>query len=248
MFLFFLPLFFFLHEASFPEKYIENWSYTDIYDLCVARCKKVGDKPPSKTSLIECYKSRWSKVLVRKEPRNQGRCDECSDLLRRKANATDAASKAEWADKHDDHCESVMGDRQVQGREDALSMEAARSPSVDGHGQIIKWYQDGADQAKFKVPRENCPDGKARMDLWKPVAHVTGVIGVGHVECYYLMDQDMAKDPNMQLTCLSTSMDLVDVDLTRKGAAMPKTCLYETDGTCREGRSQTVQTFANWIG
>ena len=102
----------------------------------------------------------------------------------------------------------VMEDRTVSVRGNRVAEECAKHPSIDGLGQELKMTIDGMDQAKFKVPR-NTASSADLEPLWRPQLHVCGVIVHGHMECYFIMDSDRAKDSNMNCTVMSRVLDLV---------------------------------------
>ena len=100
-----------------------------------------------------------------------------------------------------------MEDRTVSVRGNRVAEECAKHPSIDGLGQELKMTIDGMDQAKFKVPR-NTASSADLEPLWRPQLHVCGVIVHGHMECYFIMDSDRAKDSNMNCTVMSRVLDL----------------------------------------
>ena len=106
------------------------------------------------------------------------------------------------------HVKEVMEDRTVSARGNRVAEECAKHPSIDGLGQELKMTIDGMDQAKFKVPR-NTASSADLEPLWRPQLHVCGVIVHGHMECYFIMDSDRAKDSNMNCTVMSRVLDLV---------------------------------------
>jgi hypothetical protein len=63
--------------------------------------------------------------------------------------------------------------------ESATNFDAGVAPTVS----FLKLDIDGADQAKFRIPR-NLDSSKALDNLWRPQLHVTGVIIWG-VPCFH---------------------------------------------------------------
>ena len=84
----------------------------------------------------------------------------------------------------------------------------ARQPSADGRDQILRVTIDGMDRSKFKVPR-NLASSAEFESLWRPQLHVVGAIAHGHMEAYFLMDVDLAKDANVNCTVICRVLELV---------------------------------------
>ena len=47
-------------------------------------------------------------------------------------------------------------------------------------------------------------------DLWRPRLHVTGVVVPGFGDFFYIMDPDMKKDANMEMTVIARTLDIVN--------------------------------------
>ena len=137
------------------------------------------------------------------------------------------------------HVKEVMEDRTVSVRGNRVAEECAKHPSIDGLGQELKMTIDGMDQAKFKVPRNTASSAELEP-LWRPQLHVCGVIVHGHMECYFIMDSDRAKDSNMNCTVMSRVLDLVRETIPPE-YALPRGLLVAADNTAREGKISMLQ-------
>ena len=137
------------------------------------------------------------------------------------------------------HVKEVMEDRTVSVRGNRVAEECAKHPSIDGLGQELKMTIDGMDQAKFKVPR-NTASSADLEPLWRPQLHVCGVIVHGHMECYFTMDSDRAKDSNMNCTVMSRVLDLVR-EKNPPEYALPRSLIVAADNTAREGKISMLQ-------
>ncbi len=60
-------------------------------------------------------------------------------------------------------------------------------------------------------------------------------------------NQDVAKDSNMECTCLALGLDLAQRELSKKGHRMPDHLSVKYDNTSREGKNQTVAKFLSWL-
>lgn len=67
-----------------------------------------------------------------------------------------------------------------------------------------------------------------------------GCLVAGVCEIYYMMDADVTKCSNMQLTLLSRSLDIAESHLQCLGLQVPSHLVIQQDNTCREGRNQHV--------
>lgn len=114
--------------------------------------------------------------------------------------------------------------------------------SLRGLGRLVGAWGSPNTQAKFRLPRNqaNC---KEMSTLWRPQAHVVGVLAAGVCEMYFIMDQDLPKDSNMQMTVLSRALDIVQDQLAAAGRAMPHHLCISADNTTREHRNQFVLSW-----
>ena len=103
------------------------------------------------------------------------------------------------------------------------------------------------DQAKFGVPR-NLNQSSEFENLWRPTLHVTGCIVCGHMECYYIMNSDQPKDPNMECTVVSRTLDVLQKSAFQGTQyQMPRTLEVQIDNTAREGVNTTFATYMSWL-
>jgi Flp pilus assembly protein TadB len=96
---------------------------------------------------------------------------------------------------------------------------------------------DGMDQAKFRCPR-NLASSAELAAAWRPQLHVVGAIVHGHLEAYFVMDNDQPKDSNMNSTVLARVLDLIIQKFKALGLALPQSLIVATDNTAREGKNQ----------
>ena len=66
-----------------------------------------------------------------------------------------------------------------------------------------------------------------------------GVTVEGLFEQYWVMDQDVPKDSNMECTCLSLALDKAKDLLAQKGLRLPEFISIKYDNIGREGKNST---------
>ena len=99
-------------------------------------------------------------------------------------------------------------------------------------------------KAKFKVPR--CPEMFASKEYercWRPSCHSVCAIAHGIVECYYVMNGDLKKDSNMNITLINRTIDIAMAVLQDRGVQPPEHLCLQADNTCREQRNQFLFTW-----
>ena len=171
------------------------------------------------------------------------RCRVCARIDAERLLAVTAEERAEVVKAKGEHIRMVMADRGCSVRGNRIAERDAANPSVDGIGQILKINVDGMDQAKFKCPRNMA--STAEFDAcWRPQLHVVGAICHGHLEAYFIMNTDQAKDASMNCTVISRVLDLVRDDMDDRHA-LPRNLVISADNTARESKNQI---FANYNG
>ena len=89
------------------------------------------------------------------------------------------------------------------------------------------------------VPRHewNC---KETEKLHRPRLHVVGAIVAGVLEAYFICEEGMASDSNLQCTILSRLLDLVHNFLAKAGLGVPHHVIFHADNTNREHQNSWV--------
>lgn len=78
---------------------------------------------------------------------------------------------------------------------------------------------------------------------WRPTCHLVCCIAHGVVECYYVMDGDMKKNSDMNISLILRTVDVAHQILEQRGVAPPHHLAVQADNTCREQRNQFVFSF-----
>lgn len=200
----------------------------------------------SKETLRSCWHTRWRFFLKVRGKSQHGRCPTCAELTQERKNARTPEDRAGIAKRKADHIEAVLAIRVASVRTTRMAEHDAKHPAASGEGQLLKIFIDGMDQTKLKCPR-HVSNSKFFSDKWRPQLHLVGCIVPGHYESFYIMDQDIAKDSNMNCTIIAKQLDLVHADLTSNGYAVPHNICIAADNTARETKNQHFLTMQDFI-
>lgn len=224
-------------------RWCDHMNFEDIWHLYKGQPSteaKVG-----RTTLLKCFTSRWFNhgIIKIRGVSEHAHCTICVTIKARRRKAKTEAAKQEADDEMTEHIDFVMAIRALHMRGNELSREVAKAPLMRPlHDQLIKYLIDGMDQAAFKCPR-NVAQSKEFHDIWRPQLHVIGTIAHGFFECFFILDADIPKDANTNLTLMCKTFDLVEKELKDKGGDMPMTMILAADNTTRETKNQHNLTF-----
>ena len=127
------------------------------------------------------------------------------ELAKTRRDSPDMDERANADAEYKAHLKGVFAMRRVDMRFSQMSAASCELgctlPNRCLHIRI-----DGLDQAKGRCPR-NLENSKQWSNLWRPHLHIVGVTVEGLFEQYWVMDQDVPKDSNMECTCLSLALD-----------------------------------------
>ena len=195
----------------------------------------------SRSTLWRAWTNRWDKYLRFRNIGQGKRCKICARLDEERTQAADLEERALLLEKKKEHVSQIMADRNVGMRATKVAERDARQPSADGRDQILRVTIDGMDQSKFKVPR-NLASSAEFESLWRPQLHVVGAIAHGHMEAYFLMDADLAKDANMNCTVICRVLELVKEKIGPQ-QVLPRNLMINADNTTRESINQHFVNF-----
>ena len=226
-----------------PKRYLNPGTFEDLWMMHQGTGGGVG-----RSTLYRVWKERWARFLPFRNVGQGKRCKVCARISEERVRATTLQEKADIIDEKSAHVQEVMADRNVSSRGARMAERDAQSPTPDGQGQVLKVVIDGMDQAKFKCPRNLASSAELEC-LWRPQLHVVGAIVHGHVEAYYIMDADLAKDANMNCTVLSRTFDVVHVKASKPGSghALPRNLIVSADNTARESKNQHFANFSGYL-
>ena len=222
-----------------PKRYLNPGGFEDLWQMHQASTE--AQNQVSKSTLLRVWNDRWKHVLIFRNEGQGKRCKICAKLDEQRLQATTEEERANLAEEKNRHIKEIMMDREINMRINRIAEHDAENPTVDGLGQILKITIDGMDQAKFRCPRNL--NSTAEFDgLWRPSLHVCGAIVHGHLECYFIMGGDTAKDANMNATVVSRVLDLTAEKIGDQHS-MPQSLILAADNTTRESKNQHFMNY-----
>ncbi|CAE7199728.1 unnamed protein product [Symbiodinium microadriaticum] len=164
------------------------------------------------------------------------------------SNDLTSQQRADVLEAQRQHLANIMQYRKVQTRLNCMSEE---STAVGGGGTgstagVLKMDLDYCDQSKFRVPR-NVSSSKNLDNLWRPQISLGGCLIWGVVECYFLYEADMVKNPGTEFSMLAMGLDEAKAVLTARGTRMPQHLIIETDNAVKEGKNQVMAFGSSWL-
>ena len=225
-------------------KWLAFHTIPDLYEVMSYWVRTYLDVANSKVPSSMTFRrvlAHWSAVLKIRPLGTHGRCTECAEDAERLAKTSDPETRADILTARDRHLASMMADRDLETNLDSLS-EASCKPTCSFPGRILKLDMDGMDQAKFRAPR-NISNASSMKNLWRPALHVVGIIVWGLFEAYVLMEPDIQKDANMQVTMLCMALQWSSSMLAERGLTLPLHLVIQADNTCRETKNNCFLVF-----
>jgi len=226
--------------------YIAHMSKAELYELY----KFHGAPDPkqgkaSQATFLRVFTTRWKYLIRIREEAQHARCDDCAKLTKIRKEDPDARNREAANVAYRKHLQRMLADRALDHRLSLLSEYSTERGSTQ-HSRILHLRIDGMDQAKFKCPRNLC-DAKQWASLWRPTLHMVGCMVEGLLEIFFLTDQDVKKDSNMEMTCISLTLDLAQQELQKRGLTMPEHLSLNWDNTAREGKNQHLAKYQAWL-
>ena len=219
-------------------------TWAEVYQMyCLT-----ADATPERGSLKlvqKVYKEYWEPTLGFRSVGQHARCATCARLAKTRRDSPDMAERANADAEYKAHLNGVFAMRRVDMRFSQMSA-ASCEPGCTLPNRCLHIRIDGLDQAKGRCPR-NLESSKQWSSLWRPQLHIVGVTVEGLFEQYWVMDQDVPKDSNMECTCLSLALDNAKNLLVQKGLRLPEFISIKYDNTGREGKNQHVAKWMSWI-
>ena len=205
-------------------------------------------KKSRRTCFFKCFhKQGWDRLLKIRDVAQHARCETCARLSKTIHTAPSDADRKGAEQALRVHRLRNLADRAVDFR---LSMLSEESTSAEGgnnkHSRVLHVRIDGMDQAKFRCPR-NLEDSKAWSTMWRPTLHCVGVIVEGVLEAYYITDQDVKKNSDLEITVLALALEESKTILQQRGLSLPENLSITYDNTAREGKNQHLAKWMAWL-
>ena len=233
-------------KASGDPRYIAHMSKVELYELY--RFHGTADQKDTKASqstFLRVFKRRWRYLIRIREVAQHTRCDDCAKLTKIRREDPEARNREAANVAYRKHLQRMLADRALDHRLSLLS-EYSTVKDATQHSRLLHIRIDGMDQAKFRCPRNLC-DAKQWGALWRPTLHLVGCLVEGLLEIYFLTDQDVKKDSNMEMTCISRALDMAQRELLLRGLDMPEHLSLTWDNTAREGKNQHLAKYQAWL-
>ena len=200
------------------------------------------EEPASDATVRMAFEQRWRKSIGWRKQSQHARCSECVCLhAKRKLAKTDEQRQKVQADL-EYHLRMMYADRETDERAIAIC-ERSMTPELGELHRILRLSLDGMDRAKFRVPR-NLASNTQFEDLWRPQLSMIGAIIPGLVEAYFVLDADVPKDPNTNMTVISRMLEISSKKLEERSTTLPEHWVIKADNTCREGKNQHLAKFS----
>ena len=104
---------------------------------------------------------------------------------------------------------------------------------------MLNLFQDGMDQAKFRVPRTRDRSSKLLSKMFRPQLHVALTWIHGFRLMFNVSDEDLKKDSETQAEQIALGLSRV-VD---EHGQLPRGINIQQDNTAREGKNQFISAF-----
>ena len=237
-------------EPLGERRWLPHMTLRELYEMYLFHGGPDSDSKGNKakrTVFFKCfYKQGWERIIKFRKVAQHARCETCARLckslrteaLKHDQKAVEAALRA--------HRLRNFADRAVDFRLSQLSEDSTTKEGMVLASRVLHIRIDGMDQAKFKCPR-NMDNSKGWEKLWRPQLHCVGVIVEGVLEGYFVMDQDVKKNSDMEITILSLVLERSAELLSSRGVTMPEYLSLTYDNTAREGKNQHMAKWMAWL-
>ena len=163
-------------------------------------------EPASLSCFKMYYLKHWHGKLRIATASAHGKCVTCEKLKAMRKKAVTSSDKESIRKAHAKHVSEVMADRQFDARCQELARASIFETNLDRKATQLNWDQDGCDQAKFKVPR-NQAMAKNLQDAWRPQLGCYGFTFDGIGPMIFLSDQDLGKGADVILTITCRALE-----------------------------------------
>lgn len=199
----------------------------------------------SYSTFVSCYHQNWWRKLKVRAEGHHSKCMICERLKEFRRQVVSSADQALVKSELEQHRKAVMCDREVDHWLQCMSKLACGIAPGVPQSSLLSICIDAMDAAKFRCPR-NVSASKEFQGLWRPEIHLLGAVSPV-CEHYFLCDADLKKDASMQVTVLSSALDITYRKLAARGRDMPTELRVHTDNATAEGKNQTMLKFAAWL-
>ena len=227
-----------------PPRYIGVMRPRHLWLELQAWCKSMDVPCPSFHTLLRCLK-QWPNLKFRKVAGQHPNCDFCVQCKKKLKTKLSISERNEVIEQYCRHLLDQWLDRAVDGNYTEVSLRLAAAVSLERplssigkELSSILVRADGADQAKFRVPRDN-QRTHAFDTLLRPALHVQGCWAHGFGIHLAVADGDMKKDTNNNIEVIARLLNQIYL----KHQGMPHAIVLLQDNTSRECNNSLILKF-----
>ena len=236
--------------ASYTEavsgdiRWIAEEPLVDLYEQLRSWCVATDVDCPSFSTMYKLWNEKWSQRIHMKPVGHMGKCDTCERFKQLRRLATSPEDHARIREGFHEHLTSaVYCPRAVEAHLAYSSERSLRGlvPITDSC-HLVRTLIDAMEQAKLKCPR-NISMAKQFSTMWRPQCALFGAIMHQELEVFWVVDPDIVKEANLEITLLSRLLHLGSEVIT---VPMPRQWSNHCDNATGEGKNQTVAKFYAW--
>ena len=228
------------------RRWLPHMTSQELYEMYLFH-GVAGERKARRTTFFSCYRDQgWTRLLKIRDVAQHARCETCARLAKATKCHPSALERLAAEKALRVHRQRNFADRAVDARLSTLSLVSTDRDGETKESRVLHIRIDGMDQAKFRCPR-NLENSKGWASLWRPTLHCVGVLVEGVLEAYFVTDQDVKKDSNLELSALAYALDLTRKELDMRGVSMPEHLSLTYDNTAREGKNQHVAKWMGWL-
>ena len=224
----------FSRPEHLPRRELPPGTWSQIFNLYLARCMSIGETPASKATFYRVCR-RWRGALRFRERSQHSTCAERDRLRAQMRHSRDFVGHATAADKLLGHLRMAW-----------LAKEqywCARQESRNQDSDLLTFIIDGFDKSKMMLPRWSrgrMPKGTTFERHRRPHVNVTACLAHGY-GCYIFMsDEHLGAGSSWTWECVMRSLERVFTVVRQRGRSFPRSFWLQADNTVKEVKNSTA--------
>ena len=203
-------------------KKVPEESFVDIYEQIIVFCEEEGlveHECPSYCTMIREFNENWKGSIKFIPVGTHSKCSMCAAFKQWRLVACSHEDHTLVRRNYHDHLKIPTAIRRIDEALSKDSEDYAAGKSVET--PPLRAHQDAVDQAKLKIPKK-WSKGKDFATLWRPQLQLIGSLAFGTVHASYVMDCDVKKDANLEITVASRTLQHASKEYEQRGLAVPQ--------------------------
>ena len=235
-----------LNSDGREVRWRQTEAWVDIYEQMRAFCAESDLACPGYSTMLREYDDAWRGVLQFRPLGHQAKCPRCERFKAFRKLATSPEDHARVTRDYHAHLRLNKRNRAVQTHVNTLSERSVKG-LIDRSSpdSCLSSTSDAIEQAKFRCPRHKHL-AKDFSNLWRPQLKMIGGIMYGIAEYIFVMDPDVKKDANLEITLCALMQQHVHERLTADHQPMPACWSHQSDNAPGEGKNQIMAKYASW--